>query len=168
MRFAFATRDITKRAIVLTLALIAAAGLVAGRERPAVEVVPARATPAANAGAGAEIDLAKLEARAHATPQADPFAPRSFAPPPARQTAAPDARPAPPTAPPLPFVYVGRVTQDGKTEVYVLRGEELIDVVPGRKIDDEYRVDAISESSISFTYLPLKMRQSLELEEAGG
>ena len=66
-------------------------------------------------------------------------------------------------APPLPFQYFGRLTENGKTEVYVMRGDELITLAPGQKIGD-YRVEQIADASISFTYLPLKMKQTLDLK----
>jgi hypothetical protein len=169
MKKFFAKQHLRRRTLVVTLGLAAAVSMVAGRERPAVEVVEARA-PAISAAASPDLDLARLERRDAGVPQADPFATRSFAPqpPPVQQAAARAAAPEAPTAPPLPFVYIGRVTQNGKTDVYVMRGDELIDITAGRKIDEEYRVDAIGETSIAFTYLPLKMRQSLELPEASG
>jgi hypothetical protein len=73
--------------------------------------------------------------------------------------------PAQPAAPPLPFQYIGKWTQGGKTEVLVTHGDELISIDPGQKLGD-YRVEQIGESSISFTYLPLKMTQTLELPSA--
>jgi hypothetical protein len=165
MKLTFLKRDIPRRPLAIALALIAAAGVVAGREKPAMEVVESRPALARNAAALPEIDLGKLKRAEAAAPQNDPFAPRSFAP-----EAVPQARSAAqaPTAPPLPFTYAGRLTQDGKTEVFVLRGEEIISIAAGQKIDAEYRVDAVSESRIAFTYLPLKTHQSLELTEAGG
>jgi hypothetical protein len=75
--------------------------------------------------------------------------------------AAPPPPPAP-SAPALPFRYFGKLTQDGKTEVYVMRGDELVSIAAGRNIDDEYRVESISDTAIGFTYLPLKAKQSLE------
>ena len=170
MKISFVKRDVPKRAVAVTVVLVAAASMVAGRERPAVEVVQAR-TPVASPAAGAapDIDLARLERREATAPQADPFAPRSFAPPPpAREARARAAEPAAPSAPPLPFAYFGRVTENGKTDVFVMRDSEVIGIVAGGKIDDQYRVDVIGDSSISFTYLPLGMQQSLELPEAGG
>jgi hypothetical protein len=47
--------------------------------------------------------------------------------------------------------------------VYVMRGDELITLAPGQKIGD-YRVEQIADASISFTYLPLKMKQTLDLK----
>jgi hypothetical protein len=157
------------RAAAVVLALAALAGVVTGREKPGLELAEARPAPqqaAAGApAAAADIDLAKLQRPASPAAQGDPFAPRSFAPP--RQPVR-TARGEKPGAPPLPFTYVGRVTQDGVTEVLVTRGDELISVAAGRSIDGEYRVDAVSESRIAFTYLPLKAKQSLELEGTGG
>ncbi len=157
------------RAAAVVLALAALAGVVTGREKPGPELSEARPAPqqaAAGApAAAADIDLAKLQRPASPAAQGDPFAPRSFAPPPQPVRA---ARAEKPSAPPLPFTYVGRVTQDGVTEVFVTRGDELISIAAGQNIDTEYRVDAVSGSRIAFTYLPLKTKQSLELEEAGG
>ena len=44
-----------------------------------------------------------------------------------------------------------------------MRGEELISVAEGQKLGD-YRVDKVGESSIAFTYLPLKTKQRLDRE----
>jgi hypothetical protein len=44
-----------------------------------------------------------------------------------------------------------------------MRGEELLSIAAGQKLGD-YRVDQIAESKISFTYLPLKTKQTLELQ----
>lgn len=70
--------------------------------------------------------------------------------------------PAPPqqAAPALPFRYVGTLLQNGRREVLLMRGAELHSVAAGESIDGEYRVDAIGESTISFTYLPLKLKQT--------
>ena len=164
MKLSFPRRDIAIRGAAIALCLAALAGVVTGREKPALELPSARPVRQ-EAAAAPEIDLAKLQRPAAPAMQSDPFAPRSFAAParPAR-AAATEA----PGAPPLPFTYVGRLTQGGVTEVFVTRGDELISIAAGSNIDAEYRVDAISESRIAFTYLPLKTKQSLELEEAGG
>jgi len=66
-------------------------------------------------------------------------------------------------APELPFRYVGRLLQNGKREVLIMRGEQLFIIVSGDRIGDEYRVEHIGDSSISFIYLPLKLKQQLLL-----
>jgi len=172
MRLALFKREIPKRAAAIAVALIAAASVVAGRERPAVEVVEPKAARAEEpvSGGVVEIDLARLQRTpaGASVPVDDPFAPRSFAPVrAAKAPAAPAKAEAPKGPPPLPFAYAGKVVHGGRTEVFVTRGEELISIAAGQNIDAEYRVDTISESSIGFTYLPLKKSQSLEREAPG-
>jgi hypothetical protein len=164
MKLPFLQRDISKRAAAIAVALIAAAGVVAGREKPALEVVESKPPSVERAAAPSAIDLEKLKRAQASVPQNDPFAPRSFAPP-ARPAQAVNAAP---SAPALPFRYVGKLIADGRTEVFVMRGAELISIAAGQNIDAQYRVDAITESSIAFTYLPLRTRQSIDLAEASG
>jgi hypothetical protein len=170
MKLPFIKRDIPKRpATAIAVALLAAASLVIGRERPALEVVESSSARPRNTAAAPEIDLDKLRRAAVAdAPQNDPFSPRNFASPAPRARASAAAVSAPKGAPPLPFSYVGWVSQDGKTEVYVLRGEELISIEAGQKIEPDYRVDSITDSSIRFTYLPMNKRQMLARAEPEG
>jgi hypothetical protein len=44
-----------------------------------------------------------------------------------------------------------------------MRGDELLTIAAGQNIG-EYRVDKVSEASIAFTYLPLKTKQTMELQ----
>ena len=90
----------------------------------------------------------------------EPFAALSFSPsPPALAQAAQATR----AAPPLPFRYIGRLLENGKLEVLLMRGGAVYSLAPGDEIDGEYRVDRITESTISFTYLPLKTKQDMNL-----
>jgi hypothetical protein len=155
MNLNFSMSPWKKNAAIIAAAVTVVAGVVAGRERPALEVIHERAKPVADDG----IDVGKLRRGAATVPQSDPFA-RNFGPEKPAQVANAVAKPA---APPLPFQYFGRLTENGKTEVYVMRGEELITLAPGQKIGD-YRVEQIADASISFTYLPLKMKQTLDLK----
>jgi len=132
------------------------ASVVAGREKPST---PAVAEPAARLEARIELDLSRLENRTDDGAKADPFAQKSFAPP---AEAAPPPPPAKPAAPPLPFAYLGKVIEDGKLAVFLARGEESLSVKAGDTVG-EYRVDAVTENEIRFTYLPLKTKQSLPL-----
>ena len=145
MRLAFA---------VLTLALLA--GVVVGRETPTQEVMVERKAPAREA----DFDVGRLEKRTSADSSADPFAPRSFGAP-ERQAVA--AAPQKPEAPALPFRYMGKVIEDGKLEILLLRGDEHFSVTAGQKIGDEYRLDKVTTSSLTFTYLPMKKKQTLEI-----
>lgn len=66
-------------------------------------------------------------------------------------------------APPLPFRYIGRLRENGRLEVLLMRGEAVYSLAPGDEIDGEYRVERITESTISFTYLPLRTKQDMNL-----
>lgn len=70
-------------------------------------------------------------------------------------------------APALPFRYVGRLVQNGKAEVLLMRGSLLFSVAEGEEIDGEYRVERIGRAAIRFTYLPGRTRQELDLTVAG-
>lgn len=149
-----------KRVGIAVAILVLAAGVVAGRERPAIELVQERAPRAAAAAADDGIDLDKLLRGQASLPQKDLFAPIK-----GMEGQGPVANQAPskPVAPALPFRYFGRLTENGKTEVFVMRGEELLSIAAGQKLGD-YRVDQVAESRISFTYLPLKTKQTLEIQ----
>jgi hypothetical protein len=160
MNLSLLKRPLARRAALAVVALAAAAGAVTGREKPAIELVETRPARIEAAAAPLDIDLEKLRSRGEGEAvQRNPFARLSSAPP---QRA---AAPAVPAAPPLPFRYFGRLTQDGRTEVFVMRGDELISVAPGRHIDPQYRVDSVGEQAIAFTYLPMKLKQSMELPQ---
>lgn len=144
-----------KRAAVIAAAVTVVAGVVAGRERPSMEIIHERVKPVADDG----IDLARLQRPEASVPRSDPFA-RNFGQEKPAQVSTVVEKP---VAPPLPFQYFGRLTENGKTEVFVMRGEELLAIAAGQKIGD-YRVEQIADASISFTYLPLKMKQTLDLQ----
>jgi hypothetical protein len=143
MRLAFA---------VLILALLA--GVVVGREKPTELIIEKARTEST------DFDLSRLERPEAAAPSGDPFAKRSFGAPAAAQAA---SAPAKPEAPELPFRYMGKVIEDGKLEILLLRGDEHFSVAAGQKIGDEYRLDKVTTSSLTFTYLPMKKKQTLEI-----
>lgn len=148
-----------KNAAIVAAAVTVVAGVVAGRERPTVELVLEKPRAVADDG----IDLARLQRPAATVPQNDPFARNFGQPKPAQVSKAPAVEKQAPVAPPLPFQYFGRLTENGRTEVFVMRGEELIALAAGQTVGD-YRVEQVAEASISFTYLPLKMKQTLDLQ----
>lgn len=152
----------TKQRIAIAAgAVILVVGVVAGRERPAIEIVPPRAGAVAMAMDDG-INLDKLQRGEASLPQVDPFARKNFGGNAAPAASAPNVAEKP-SVPPLPFQYFGRLTENGKTEVFVMRGDELLAIAPGQNLGD-YRVDKVGPSSISFTYLPLKARQTLDLQ----
>jgi hypothetical protein len=150
----YARRDV---AIVLA-ALALLGGVVMGREKPAVELVLEKPS----APVVEDIDISRLQRPESAKPVADPFAQKSFAPAPQQQGAPQEAKP---SVPPLPFKYLGKAIEDGKLEVFLARGEDSYSVRAGQKIGDEYRVDKVTEKAVTFTYLPMKTKQTLDIPE---
>ncbi len=71
--------------------------------------------------------------------------------------------PPPPTAPPLPFTYLGKKSEDQIWEVYLARGEKTYIVREKSLIEQEYRIDSIKPPTLTLTYLPLNQVQSLTI-----
>jgi hypothetical protein len=81
------------------------------------------------------------------------------APPPAPVVV--QAPPAP-TAPPLPFAYMGSYRPEGAQPTYFLTaGDRVYDVKVGDTLDSTYTVDAVRSGQLLLTYIPLKIQQSL-------
>lgn len=66
-------------------------------------------------------------------------------------------------APALPFSYIGRKTQGGQVEVFLSQGDTVHVVRVASLIESTYRVDAISPTAVSFTFLPLNTTQQLSI-----
>ncbi|MBN3753565.1 hypothetical protein G3N95_11495 [Paraburkholderia sp. Tr-20389] len=98
----------------------------------------------------------------------NPFAASSWLPPPPPVVQAPPEPPPPPTAPPVPYVYLGKL--DGSTlkpRVFLSRGDELLIVSQGEVVDGQYRVESISDGDVVLTYLPLNQRQVVSMQSEG-
>lgn len=74
--------------------------------------------------------------------------------------------PAPPTAPPLPFTFLGKLLEEGKITVFLTKQDRNYVIKAGDVIDGTYRVDAIQPSTLSLTYLPLDIKQSMSIGDA--
>lgn len=68
-----------------------------------------------------------------------------------------------PSAPPLPFQFLGKAAADGQWEVYLGRGEQTYVVRKGTQIDGAYRVDNIAPPTLTITYLPMNQAQQLHI-----
>jgi hypothetical protein len=115
-----------------------------------------------------DLDVAKLQ-RARSKEQViDVFvqkAPPAPEPAPLPVVKAEPAPPPPPPAPPaLPFRLVGKFVEGGAVRLLLSKGEAEHSIAGGETIDGVYLVESIDEAEIVFTYLPLKLRQSLSLE----
>lgn len=176
-----------KRKLILGGALIAtlaAVALVEEEEEDAatgiVETVqPAKTASnsrdrARNQESGPEpLDVGKLGQRKFSPLAGELFASTTWAPKQpqvsleeqiARAEQAKKAAPPPvPTAPPLQFKYSGKAISDNETWVFLTQsGEHLITKVGG-KINSQYRLDSINDSTVTVTYLPLNIKQALTI-----
>lgn len=102
----------------------------------------------------------KLYREAADRPIKDIFSARSWYVPPPPPKALP---PPPPTAPPLPFVYIGKLEEEGRITVFLAREGTNYSVKQGDQIDGVYRIDHVSAQAVVFTYLPLNIRQTLPI-----
>ena len=71
-----------------------------------------------------------------------------------------------PTAPPMPFGYLGRYQDAAKPIIFLTRSDRVLLVSEGDVIEGAYRVDGIVGSRLGLTYLPLNIRQSLDIGPA--
>ena len=91
------------------------------------------------------------------------FAARSwYVPPPPPKPARP-LPPPPPTAPPMPFTYIGKIEEPGRSMVFLSRDGNNYSVKQGDQIDGTYRVEEITPQAVILTYLPLNIRQTLPI-----
>jgi hypothetical protein len=151
-------------------------GVVAVAERPALAGAPAPAPTKVRGDAAAPsvgnahgLDLNRLRRPGSLEPGSDPFASRRPKPAVAERSERPPSAPVqavsvplpPPAAPPVPYTFIGRLSEDESTTVFLAAGDRNLVVKPGDVIDNSYRVDAVTESAVSLTYLPLNVKQSL-------
>ena len=112
------------------------------------------------ASAHALLSLDKPARRASDEPGQNAFVNRTwFTPPPPVKELAPAA----PSAPLLPFTYMGKMQEGdkGPLTVYLVQGERAYNVKKGDVIDDTYRIESIDAERIVLKYLPLAINQTL-------
>ena len=98
------------------------------------------------------------------TAAASLFSPQSWyvAPPPPPPAPVVYQPPPAPTAPPLPFAFMGSYrTQGGGAVYYLTAGDRVYDVKVGDTLDNTYSVDGVKSGQLLLTYMPLKIQQSL-------
>jgi hypothetical protein len=71
-----------------------------------------------------------------------------------------------PSAPPLPFTYIGKKLEQGVWEVFLNLGDKTLVASAGSTIENLYRVDEIIPPHLTMTYLPLGVSQSLSIGES--
>jgi len=117
-----------------------------------------------NAG---DLDLSQLRRVTTAGETEDIFEGKSWYVPPPLPSAAESLHPAPTTAPPLPFTYLGSYEDRERPVIFLVRDDRVLVVNVGDVIERTYRVDGIVGTALNLTYLPLKIRQSLDIGGAG-
>jgi hypothetical protein len=158
-------------AVALTLVIMAAgAGNFSNdNAAPADDVTPAaksRTQPKSPADA-ADADVVRTRRAAIPEEPPDLFAGKSWYVPPPPPPPAKPAPPPAPTAPPLPFTYLGRYQEGSKPVLFLVRSNQVLTVSVGDIIEGTYRVDAIVGMTLTLTYLPLNMKQTLDIGGAG-
>jgi hypothetical protein len=66
-----------------------------------------------------------------------------------------ELEPARPTTPALPFTYAGKLVENGLIVVFLQHGERALTVKAGEVVDNDWRIESISGSTLLFSYLPL-------------
>ncbi len=168
---------LTIRTKLLIAAAAAIAGYVAftqGESEPAEPTKPVTAARTAHAAsptprkmhaAQSFLRLAHRVVEGHASGSL--FAVQSWyvpppPPPPPPPVAAVPMAPVLPTAPPLPYTYMGSYRPDGAAPVFFLtKGDRVYDVHVGDTLDGAYSVDGFSNGQLVLTYKPLNIQQQL-------
>lgn len=141
-------------------------------ERGAQEIVlptrsaePARADlPVRSQAAAPHAPLTLARAPIAVDPGADLFPPPPAPPRPvASEAPQVTARPRP-QAPPFTYSYVGRMEEDGVTSLLLARGDELLILGRGDKIDGGFRLDRIDADSITVSHPATRTKRTLPLD----
>lgn len=127
--------------------------------------------PSAPSSAPAQVNFEKLKSRSLGESTHDPFAMET---PPAKkrnrareaQRSAAVAPPPTPTAPPLPFTYMGKLMSGPDAKVFLTLGDRNLVLREGDTVDSIYRVEKIAEGAITLVYLPLDARQTIVTGES--
>ena len=161
----------TAGALVALAALLAGgASLLASRDsQPAAEAVAAVAPrvdasrPADDRSAAIDLDLARLQRPAQEGQVAELFAARAPQVPGQPGQAGQPGATTPPGPPALPFQYLGKLIRDGKLMVFLAKGADLYTVQPGQLVENQYKVDRVTEEAVTFTYMPMGASQTLAI-----
>jgi hypothetical protein len=130
---------------------------------PAPTALPSAETPPPPPGQPAPITPPPAQA---VQSPVDIFSVRTWQPPPpvAPVIEAKPESPPRPQAPPLPFRFLGKITEADKDLTFLLaRGDRVISVSVGQVINGTYLVEKHDAGRLYFIYKPLKIRQSISV-----
>lgn len=88
-----------------------------------------------------------------------------YVPPPPPPPVKPPPPPKP-TAPPMPFSYLGRYEDTPPVVVMLVKGDRVYTVSEGDVIENTYRVEHVAPGAVELTYLPLNIKQSISTGNA--
>ncbi len=123
-----------------------------------------RAQQQKDRGAGIQLDKLQREPVKLAG-MADVFATKSWYVPPPPPPPSRPVPPPPPMAPPLPFTYVGKLVEEGKITVFLSTSDRNYAIQEGDVINGTYHVDQLKAPVMILTYLPLNIKQTLQIGE---
>ncbi len=85
-------------------------------------------------------------------------------PPPSKVVAGP---PPAPTAPPFTYQFIGKmIEEENRSAVFLENKSRIFIVRAGDTIDNQYRVETIDPPVMMLTYLPLDIKQTVQIGEA--
>lgn len=71
-----------------------------------------------------------------------------------------------PSAPPLPYTYIGSLKEEGRSAVvFLMRGQEFVSARVGGVLEKNYRIQSVDETGVTLIYLPLGLTQRIELAD---
>jgi hypothetical protein len=73
--------------------------------------------------------------------------------------------PAAPQPPPLPFIYLGRLGEAGRYKVFIAAYGKNHAVSAGDLVIQHYRIERIDPPTMTVTYLPMNLTQTLPIGE---
>jgi len=85
-------------------------------------------------------------------------------PPPAPpEVKAPPPVPPAPVAPPFPYQIIGSLVENGQTQAFLAGPTRSLNARVGEVIDGQWRVDQVSATGLSLTWLPAQIKQQIAL-----
>jgi hypothetical protein len=166
-----------KRLVWLILIATLVAAYFAPRAEEVVVMTPAKAaihtiqkvsldTRGAQRAEPGEVEL-QIRPRQSDQDLGNVFASHSWAPAPepSKKISEEPAPPPPPEAPPLPFRFLGRLVEDGKTAYFLQFNDRNLVMHIGDTVDKTYVLEGSNGGTLTFAYLPLNKKQTLAVGE---
>ena len=123
-----------------------------------------------SSGLAAKISTAPLvvqlpQRREMSEPRRDPFAARSWDPPPA-PTPQVQAQPQPQAAPPNPYRFTGTALHHGRLKVFLADGDRVYEARPGEELDNGYRVESVNAEAVVLVHAATGTQYTIEVTSA--